>query len=788
MKKYILICLGLLFTHFASGQGIDLLLSNLEAVKEAPQRSELMYQVGNEYQKQGAYKKALEYFEKSLQTHKGSETDVLQKKRKIAQSYAFLKEYGKAISTNDEILEYYRTHSKEEPLIDVLNENSEYCQAANLNDKALAYNNELAKIYEKKNDLARLAQTYNNLGVVFRRQNDQNKAIEYFNKGLETSKLVVKDKKQKKETDALMLINVGVTYLQLKDYKKANNYFSEAVKLVQEQNNPKSKATAYNYAAMSSYLSDENATAFSFANQALTTAVNAKDEENQMIAYQILSQIYQSEDSYKEAQDAQNKYQELKNKLEKQRQQEIQNSLEKEVAVERKESEIKSILAENASNAAALKQSELERQKQEQELKLRENELMLLKRNQELQEARLKTQAAEQRQIRQLLELTRQKAETERQRLLAEAQSQEAERQRLLAQQRQLENETKSRDLLTAKVQQKLQTDKLRQEKYIRYLGIAIILLVAGALIFVYRGLRTTRKLNHALHEKQEEINVQNEELKQSQEEARTQRDALADANKALEKNNQDIKNSITYASRIQSAVLPRPEYFQEVFPESFILYKPRDIVSGDFYWLEEVQDKIILVVGDCTGHGVPGAFMSMLGSAGLSEIVFQQNVIEPDKILNQLHLYIRQALKQEVIRGRDGMDIGITVIDKKLGTLDYSGAKMPFLYVQNGVMEIIKGDRSPIGGEQREGNRIFTKHTINIEQSTIFYLFSDGYQDQFGEENKKNLMKKYFREVLFQVHRLPMQEQLQALADWHSAWKGDLPQTDDILVIGVKL
>jgi len=809
MKKNYCISLllfGLLFllAHLTYGQTIEVLINRLDAEKDLPKRSELMYQVANEYQQQGAYKKAIEYYEKSLETYKGTDNEVLARKRKIVQNYVSLKAYKDAIRINEELLEYYRTHTREEEVSRLLNENSEYCQYENLYDKALIYNAELLKIYEKRNDLLGLGQVYNNLGVIYRRQGNAQKSVESFNKAIDLNKAMLKEKKSTSEREAFLQINTGVTYLQLKDYKKANYHFEEAIKIADNQKDMQAQAAAYNYGAMSHYLSDENSIAISYASKSLSIAEESKDLENQLTAYQILSQIYQSEENYKEAQSYQSKYQELKSRLEKQKQQTVQEVLEKEIAVERKESELKSLIAEKDRQEAALRQSELERQKQEQELKLRENELVLLRRNQELQAVRLKAQEAEKQRIEQLLELTKQKAETERQRLLAEAQAQEAEQQRLIARQKQIESNAKSKDLLMARSQQKLQAEKFEQEKYIRYLGIGIIALVLGILFFVYRGLRITKKLNNqlseknqeieranvSLKEKQEEINVQNEELQQSQEEVVAQRDALEEANRKLEKTNKDLKDSITYASRIQEAVLPSVATFKNNLPDSFVLYKPRDIVSGDFYWIEKAENKIVLVVADCTGHGVPGAFMSMLGNAGISEIVFQKHITEPDNILKELHLYTRQHLKQDENQGRDGMDVAIVTIDQEKKILTYAGAKNPIVYVQHNELQIIKGDKMPIGGEQREINRVFTKHTISIDTPTTFYLFSDGYQDQFGGYENKKFSSAKMRDLLFQVHHEDMRQQKLILQHTIEKWIGEglESQLDDILVVGVRL
>ncbi|MCU0393814.1 MAG: tetratricopeptide repeat protein, partial [Thermoflexibacter sp.] len=408
-----------LLTHFTYGQAIEVLLNQLDAEKALPKRSELMYQVANEYQQQGAYKKALEYYEKSLETYKGTENEVLNKKRKISQSYALLKAYKNAISTNEELLNYHRTHADEDEIIRLLNETSEYCQYENLYDKALIYNTELLKIHEKNNDLAKMSQVHNNLGIIYRRQGNPQKSAENFYKAIDLNKTMLRAQKNNPEIDAFIQINTGVTFLQLKEYKKASAYFEEAIKIADSQNDRQSQAAAYNYGAMSHYLSDENNVALLYASKALSIAEENKDYENLLAAYQILSQIYQSEENYKEAQNYQSKYQEVKAKLDKQKQQAVQESLEKEIVVEKKESELKSLIAEKDRQEAALKQSELERQKQEQELKLRENELILLRRNQELQVARLKAQEADKQRIEQLLELTKQKAETEKQRLLA---------------------------------------------------------------------------------------------------------------------------------------------------------------------------------------------------------------------------------------------------------------------------------------------------------------------------------------------------------------------------------
>jgi serine phosphatase RsbU (regulator of sigma subunit) len=320
-------------------------------------------------------------------------------------------------------------------------------------------------------------------------------------------------------------------------------------------------------------------------------------------------------------------------------------------------------------------------------------------------------------------------------------------------------------------------------------------------------------------------------ELKETNEE-------LHSTNDELHKKNEDITASITYAKRIQTAMLPRIDDIQKALPESFILFKPRDIVSGDFYYFKEISPtpnpspqergidslpagegwggaKIIIACADCTGHGVPGAFMSMIGNEILTNIVEIQGITSPDLILNELHKNIRAALKQGETENRDGMDISIVLIDKQKQIFEYAGAMNPLYYIQNGELHEIKADKFPIGGSQKEKERTFTKHEIqlrmrndksgiwnevqNIEnqqptvtnhQQTVFYLCSDGFQDQFGGAQGKKFMVKKFRELLFTIHHLPMYEQKQILDSTIEQWmaEGKESQIDDILVMGIRI
>jgi tetratricopeptide (TPR) repeat protein len=315
--------------------------------------------------------------------------------------------------------------------------------------------------------------------------------------------------------------------------------------------------------------------------------------------------------------------------------------------------------------------------------------------------------------------------------------------------------------------------------------GIAGFLLLALVGIgFIYKSQQEKKKANLALQEKNDEISFQQSQILEQNHE-------LEIAVNEIEDKNKEITSSITYAKRIQEAMLPSIANIQKALPESFVYFRPRDIVSGDFYFFHHApeQQRTILAAVDCTGHGVPGAFMSMIGNEILSRIVAENHVTSPAEILNQLNKGITTALHKDETNIHDGMDVALVVIDKKAKTLTFSGAKNPIFYIQNNQLEVIKGDKMPIGGSEREHKNDFTEHIIDISVPTTFYIFSDGFQDQFGGEAGRKFMVKNFRELLFEIHKKDTAEQKQILYQTFKDWIGNSHKPiDDVLVIGGKV
>jgi len=254
-----------------------------------------------------------------------------------------------------------------------------------------------------------------------------------------------------------------------------------------------------------------------------------------------------------------------------------------------------------------------------------------------------------------------------------------------------------------------------------------------------------------------------------------------------IESKNRLITSSIEYAQTIQQALLPDDDRLDQLLPEHFILYHPKDIVSGDFYWVRQADGSVLVAAVDCTGHGVPGAFMSILGLSFLNEVT-RSKYCCPANILDQVRKKVKHALKQtgEFAEQRDGMDMALVQLGNDHRSLKYAGAYNPLYLVREGVLTEYKGDRQPVAIHYRE--KPFTNHTVDLLPGDSFYIFSDGFADQIGGEHDRKLMSGTFKEWLREIAGEPMQKQKMILEERIRTWQGDNEQTDDILVIGVRV
>lgn len=355
---------------------------------------------------------------------------------------------------------------------------------------------------------------------------------------------------------------------------------------------------------------------------------------------------------------------------------------------------------------------------------------------------------------------------------------------------------------------------QIKNQEYRITILVVALALVSIFAVFVFVLYQRNRKINNLLLQKNEEIERQhqsNDEIKQmleqKKQEVEKQSNELRETTTELkwqtenalrlydeiEQQKKEMTDSILYAKRIQTALLPETALINEILNDYFVLFRPRDIVSGDFYWVSAKSGKTIVAVADCTGHGVPGAFMSILGITFLNEITQPEN-IHMDTILNQLREQVMDALKQtgKDMGNKDGMDMAICMIDWENARIEYAGANIPLFVIRNSgkpsaELVEIHADRMPIGFYETQ-LKPFTKHVIPISSGDAIYMFSDGFCDQFGGAELKKFKKKNLKKLLIDINGLNMTKQKAELKQTLNNWQGDLPQVDDILMLGIRI
>ncbi|MDF1573721.1 MAG: YfiR/HmsC family protein [Bacteroidales bacterium] len=345
-----------------------------------------------------------------------------------------------------------------------------------------------------------------------------------------------------------------------------------------------------------------------------------------------------------------------------------------------------------------------------------------------------------------------------------EAQLKEVNQQRKVLADQELNIRTKEEAILQKEEEIRMQDEKIvlqaeaiQKQKIIIFAAALALLLVIGLVYFIWQNYRNKKKANILLQ---------------------AQRDQIAYQKK-------HITDSIEYAKMIQTAILPSMELFSHKL-DHFVLFKPRDIVSGDFYWAEEIDDKFLIVTADCTGHGVPGAFMSMLGISLLNEIIISKEICRPDLVLNHLRDKIIEALRQEtgsVVK--DGMDMTVCLFDRKKLHLQFSGANNPLYLVSDNQLTQLRGDKMPVAIHDIMDP--FSLHELELKRGDTFYTFSDGFADQFGGPDRKKFLAKNFKKLLLSVQHLPMIDQGNRLDEVFTDYRKDIEQIDDVVIIGVK-
>ena len=602
-----------------------------------------------------------------------------------------------------------------------------YFEAVQIANEALVL---AEKLKNKKGTFSAL----NNLGVFYGFQGNYPKALEYFLKALKLAEEI-----NNKKGIAKALNNIGNIYNHQNEYAKAMEYFLKAIKAAEQTHNMQSVAISLGNIGSIYGKQHNNKKALEFFFKAQKINEEQDDLQNTALGFNNIGEVYFQEGDYSKTMEYYLKALELRQKLgDKKGIATTLNGIGLVYLEQKKYFDAISYCSKSLSIAKEI--GSIEEIKSASEI---------------LSSAYEQTHQTDKalENYKQFILMRDSVYNKENiQKLIQAEMNYEFDKQQTADSIKNAE-ETKQQELK--------HNNEILQQKIYTYSGAIGFLLMIIVAVVSFRGYRQKQKANELLEVK----------------------------NEVIEEKNKDITDSITYAKRIQDAMLPSLETENKLFSDSFILFRPRDIVSGDFYWFTEKNGRKIIAAVDCTGHGVPGAFMSMIGNAFLNEIINERGITEPGKILSELRFLVISALKQTGAMGemRDGMDIALVSIENN--NVEFAGAYNPVWIIRSGEnkMEEIKADKRPIGYFKGKGLP-FSNHKFEIKKGDSLYLFTDGYADQFGGPQGKKFKYKQLEEKLLTVCKLPMEEQKNILEKTFDDWKGNLEQLDDVCVIGIRL
>jgi len=585
-----------------------------------------------------------------------------------------------------------------------------------------------------------------------------------------------------------MLTNLGVAYTNLGFFSRAKEAYNKALDIREKSGDVVGQANLLNYLASNAYMSQNNAQALKMADKAIKLAVTRNANYELIESYRLVSLIYQEEKNAEQAEIYQQSYRDIKGRINAQKKAEQQKLLTIQERIDAKEEYIKSLIIEQ-------EQLDLERERQENALVLKEKELILLRKNQALQKAELLNQQLAKARAEQQLSIAQQELLAEKQkRELLELQRLQG-RQALKLEQNLLEQEKQEKAIALLEAEKKLQKQRLKQEATLRKYGYGIITSFLAIIGVVSYSFIQKRQDNQKLQVQQVKIKEQNSHLKASEQMLMTSVKKLEVTQTALEKQKQklEIENyktqeSLQYAKRIQFSILPSERESKKMFSESFIIFRPKDVVSGDFYWMSEHGNRRIVSVVDCTGHGVPGALVSLIAYNMINEAIREKKLLDPVAILDYLNQQVKKRLRDNDNSIQDGMDIGICAMDinpDQTAHLRYAGAKHTLYAVRQGSLEVLKGVRRTVGSIQK--NVVELEHQLDLGPGDSLYLTTDGFIDQSNPERKR-FGSRRLKKLIQKWHQLPIMEQHNRFVEALESHQQSTEQRDDINLIGIKV
>ena len=789
------------------------------------------YEIGNLYLQWQSPTKSLDNYQRSqkiLQNQRKNRALIRLLLDKMGDAYCQMNQPREAIISYQQLLRLQQGAKLAKDRLNTLKKLAKIHQQNNKLSIALSYEQLILKNLPTREKMAERARTLRNIGFLYKRLKRPQEAVKAFVEALELYRANQTQKPLKKYSSicADLMTNIGITYNFLQEPQKSQAYLEEAILLRKKEPNLLETARLYNLLATNYCIQGNLAEAEKKLKQAIRIALANPNKEVLQNSYKVYIKIHEQNRNHRQLKTYYKRLVKLKEDIEVENQQKLQALYAQQLAIEKKENDYRLLLAEEEKQASLNRQLQLESEKQEQTLALKASELTLLRKEQELQQARLDNELLEKGKVKQLLSMAEQKLRSEEQRLLIDSLRNNKKIQQLAFEQQRARDKDRQQRIALLEKDKKLRQQILHEEQMLRrntFIGMGIFLLLILAFTYLIRKRnQQLNKQNQEIIKHQQDTQEVSQELMKINQSLQAKEIKLEESNARLERQNFEIKahnfilndtidelgrkskhiqDSLHYAQRMQRAMLPFQAEMQEMFQEHFVIFKPKEIVSGDFYWLASVKPRhtsgveaspiSFFAVVDCTGHGVPGGFLSMMGFALLNEIIHIEKVYSPAKVLQRLDTEIRQSLRQANTRNSDGMDICFCKLEKttsQVHQLTFAGAKRPLFYTlpqaSNELIQI-PANRSSVGGSK--GHKVFEEESITIPKGSSLYLSTDG-MIHLPDLNRRNFGSRRFKQMLAQYAHLSLEEQkacvIQHLKEFQ---ENETEQRDDITLVGIR-
>ncbi|OQY01119.1 MAG: hypothetical protein B6I20_07975 [Bacteroidetes bacterium 4572_117] len=768
---------------FAQSEMVDSLLHQLSVAKHDTTKISIYNKLSAIYTKTNpdeAFTYVKKAFELSEILENSGEDDVIYfVKKSNSVSYTNLGNYYKALSDNYSALENYKKS------IEILTEiDDKHALADNYTDigiikylngnytEAEDHYKQAVEIHEELNNQPGLAKVYRNFGNVYLKQGDYPASIEYYQKSLKIS-----EKINDLKSASRCYNNIGYIYTETGRYDWAINYLENSLKIKEKIGDKRGVATALNNIGNVYFEKNDYDSALIYFNNSLIIRREVKAKRHEAICLQNIGKVYISQKKYELADDF------------------LQNALRIYKEVEESE-KIGTIYTEIAS-------LKIEENKYNDAIKYADSSLAI--------SLKLKALPMQQNCYELLAESYENKHnlvkafEFLKLYTIVKDSISEQTAQKLIKSETRYKLGKKQKEIEAQGLKIESQEALAKNQQMKMYFSLSALLVMIVLAFIFYRNFKQKIRANNLLTKQKKEIEDQKEEIEK-------QRDLVVEQNRLVLEQKKEITDSIIYAENIQRAIMPSEEFLNDLLPEHFLMFRPKDIVSGDFYWIKKIKNFIVIAIADCTGHGVPGAFMSMLGAIFLNETVTSRSLDDTGQILDRVREKIKSSLHQSGKEGeaKDGMDMSFFIIDSETRKVQFSGAYNPLYIIRDNdkiedveilkergfsiyqppeykatVIEI-KGDRQPIAIYTYEKD--FTSHTFQLLEGDCLYSSSDGYPDQFGGKKGKKLKTRNFKNLLLSCKDKPMKEQEKFMQNSFDDWKGDIEQIDDVILMGLRI